>query len=80
MLSGAAVYFIFSWLVSLRRDLQQQQPMPVLKQTAVSSSPLQLVVGFVTNFFDTLGIGSYATTTTIFKLGHMVPDERIQAP
>jgi uncharacterized membrane protein YfcA len=24
--------------------------------------------GFVTNFFDTLGIGSYATTTTIFRL------------
>ena len=25
-------------------------------------------VGFVTNFFDTLGIGSFATTTTIFRL------------
>src|SRR5688572_17168486 len=24
--------------------------------------------GFVTNFFDTLGIGSFATTTTIFRL------------
>ena len=27
-----------------------------------------LGTGFVTNFFDTLGIGSFATTTTIFRL------------
>ena len=34
-------------------------------------------VGFVTNFFDTLGIGSFAPTTSIFKLFRLVPDERI---
>ena len=34
-------------------------------------------VGFITNFFDTLGIGSFATTTSFFKLWHMVPDEHI---
>jgi uncharacterized membrane protein YfcA len=34
-------------------------------------------VGFVTNFFDTLGIGSFATTTSLFKLLRLVPDERI---
>ena len=34
---------------------------------------LQAAVGFVTAFFDTLGIGSFATTTTIFKLRQMVP-------
>jgi uncharacterized membrane protein YfcA len=33
----------------------------------------------VTNFFDTLGIGSFATTTAIFKFRNMVPDERIPA-
>lgn len=33
----------------------------------------QLVLGFVTNFFDTLGIGSFATTTACFKLKKMVP-------
>jgi uncharacterized membrane protein YfcA len=37
----------------------------------------QTIVGFVTNFFDTLGIGSYAPTTAIYKLKHTVPDERI---
>lgn len=36
-----------------------------------------LLTGFVTNFFDTLGIGSFATTTSIFKFTRMVPDELI---
>ena len=36
-----------------------------------------LVVGFITNFFDTLGIGSYATTTTAYRFWGMVADERI---
>jgi len=34
-------------------------------------------VGFVTNFFDTLGIGSFAPTTSLFKLKQVVPDENI---
>jgi uncharacterized membrane protein YfcA len=34
-------------------------------------------IGFVTNFFDTLGIGSFATTTSMYKLLRFVPDERI---
>ena len=37
----------------------------------------QTLIGFVTNFFDTLGIGSYAPTTAIYKLKKIVPDERI---
>jgi len=37
----------------------------------------QLFVGFVTNFFDTLGIGSFATTTSLFKFFNLVPDELI---
>jgi uncharacterized membrane protein YfcA len=34
-------------------------------------------IGFVTNFFDTLGIGSFAPTTAIFKLRRKPPDEQI---
>ena len=33
--------------------------------------------GFVTNFFDTLGVGSFAPTTSLYKLLRLVPDERI---
>jgi uncharacterized membrane protein YfcA len=40
-------------------------------------SGADLATGFVTNFFDTLGIGSFATTTSIFKFWKMVPDELI---
>ena len=39
--------------------------------------PLQLAVGAITNFFDTLGIGSFATTTALFRACEMVPDRII---
>jgi uncharacterized membrane protein YfcA len=35
------------------------------------------LLGFVTNFFDTLGIGSFAPTTAYFKLRARMPDEEI---
>jgi uncharacterized membrane protein YfcA len=38
---------------------------------------VQGLIGFVTNFFDTLGIGSFATTTAAFRLLRVVPDELI---
>ena len=34
-------------------------------------------IGFVTNFFDTLGIGSFATTTSMWKFTKTVPDRVI---
>ncbi|HLG96384.1 MAG TPA: sulfite exporter TauE/SafE family protein [Bryobacteraceae bacterium] len=37
----------------------------------------ELLLGFGTNFLDTLGIGSFAPTTAIFKFRRMVPDEKI---
>ena len=42
-----------------------------------SASPFSLATGFVTNFFDTLGIGSFATTTAIFRATGRVRDELI---
>jgi uncharacterized membrane protein YfcA len=36
-------------------------------------TPLEGLVGFVTAFLDTLGIGSFATTTAAYKLRKMVP-------
>ena len=40
-------------------------------------TPIGLLIGFVTNFFDTLGIGSFATTTTAFHHLRMVDDRVI---
>jgi uncharacterized membrane protein YfcA len=39
--------------------------------------PIHLAIGFVTNFFDALGIGSFAPTTAAFKTRGLVADELI---
>ena len=38
---------------------------------------VEIAIGFVTNFFDTLGIGSFAPTTSLYKLLKVVPDDQI---
>src|SRR5262245_8131107 len=66
------ISFVILWIFRLRsrNAVQDEQPgAPSLLHTAI---------GFVTNFFDTLGIGSFAPTTAIYKLNHIVPDEKIQ--
>ena len=35
---------------------------------------LEVAIGAVTNFFDSLGIGSFATTTALFRAFKLVPD------
>src|SRR5690242_19664182 len=47
------------------------------KQRVHFPSALELGTGAFTNFFDTLGIGSYATTTTIYRQFRMVDDRII---
>ena len=37
----------------------------------------QIALGAATNFFDALGIGSFATTTAVFRMFKMVPDRII---
>jgi uncharacterized membrane protein YfcA len=39
--------------------------------------PVHIAIGAVTNFFDTLGIGSFATTTTIYRLRRLIDDRLI---
>lgn len=34
----------------------------------------EIAIGVVTDFFDTLGIGSFATTTSLFRASALVPD------
>lgn len=64
------------WVVALRRA---RQTLPA-DEPAVQPgwpSPLENGIGFVTNFFDTLGIGSFAPTTSMYKLKNVVPDRII---
>jgi len=60
-------------LARLRRPAKLGEPPSDYEKPSL----LGLGVGFITNFFDTLGIGSYATTTSLFRFFRMVPDERI---
>ena len=68
VLAALALLYIVRWIVIERRA-----------RTAANATPgvVHPIVGFVTNFFDTLGVGSFAPTTSIFKLLKLVPDERI---
>jgi uncharacterized membrane protein YfcA len=63
-------YIFFWWRNRRAQDREMDKRLPSLSQ---------LAIGFVTNFFDTLSIGSFATTTTAFKLLRMVRDEYIPA-
>src|SRR5271170_4716251 len=38
---------------------------------------IEVAIGAVTNFFDTLGVGSFAPTVSLFKFFKLVPDEKI---
>ena len=60
-----AAFYLVAWLRAAR-----------LRGLAVPK-PLETGIGFVTNFFDTLGIGSFAPTTAVYKLFHIVPDQAI---
>ena len=50
-----------------------------VESTGAPAKPgvLHMAIGFVTNFFDTLGIGSFAPTTAAFKVRRVVADEMI---
>jgi uncharacterized membrane protein YfcA len=64
-------YFTF-WFTTLgkqRKDAGDSSPL--------APTPLQIFIGFITNFFDTLGIGSYATSTAMFRFWNVVRDEKI---
>jgi len=53
-----------------RQAVKRQQMLPTLEAVAL---------GAVTNFFDTLGIGSFAPTTAWIRMRRMVPDSYIPA-
>jgi uncharacterized membrane protein YfcA len=71
ILVALAVVFVFGW----RRAIAAHDAESADDQRRPSF--VQIAIGFVTDFFDTLGIGSFATTTSFYKMFNVVPDERI---
>ncbi len=72
LLALVTVVFIGGWIWLVRRRPGGSDSGPIHAPTLV-----QMALGCVTNFFDTLGIGSFAPTTSAFKFLKMVPDQRI---
>ncbi|HVU49681.1 MAG TPA: sulfite exporter TauE/SafE family protein [Polyangia bacterium] len=69
LLAVVGLGFIAIWAREARRAAA---PGGGARPTAV-----HLVIGFVTDFLDTLGVGSFALTTSLFKLGRVVDDANI---
>lgn len=73
-LGGLTVTYVGTWWTFARRA-------PLVPEAAGGPTGVppasNFGLGFVTNFFDALGIGSFAPTTSAFKLFQMVPDRII---
>ncbi len=63
-LGAFTTYYVTMWWSALTKATPRE-------------SALELGTGFVTNFLDTLGIGSFAPTTSIYKFFKIVPDRLI---
>jgi uncharacterized membrane protein YfcA len=60
------IAFLVGWLRARRTHPLRDKP-----------TPADVLIGFVTDFFDALGIGSFAPTTALFKLRGRPADELI---
>ena len=67
-LAASGLLLVLRWAAAVRSGAAPGHGPP---------TPLGILIGFVTNFFDTLGIGSFATTTSVFRLTGLVRDELI---
>ena len=81
LLSAVVIWFVWRWP-------QLEQRLAASAETAgcgisgagtgrVVTRPFDLALGFVTNFFDTLGIGNFAPTTAALKFTRRISDEDI---
>jgi len=58
------------WLLQVRREAAQ-------RASTAAPSATGIALGAATNFFDTLGVGSFAPTTALFRVFRLVPDRLI---
>lgn len=65
LLGLVAAAFVLFWIRALRASARTERVRP---------TPYELLVGLVTDFFDALGIGSFATTTVLYRLRRTIDD------
>lgn len=63
-------WFVWHWIRLERRRRRTSS-------STLTGMTWDVIIGFVTNFFDALGIGNFAPTTAAFKLLKRIPDEEI---
>jgi uncharacterized membrane protein YfcA len=68
VLVAIGLAFLVYWIAAARRARAAGGWRPTF---------IQLGIGFVTDFLDTLGIGSFAVTTSMYKLGRVIDDANI---
>ena len=73
VLALVAAGFAGSWLLALRTAPATDEPGAGVGRPGMAS----LLIGALTNFFDTLGVGSFAPTTALFRAFRLVPDRLI---
>jgi uncharacterized membrane protein YfcA len=74
LLTLVGVVFVSYWIVAEQWRSKNAAKPEIAKPRRTG---VQVVIGVVTDFLDTLGVGSFATTTSLFKLGRVVQDENI---
>ena len=67
-----AVGFVWRW-----SRLERSAPHAAAQPDAGGPRAADIALGFGANFFDTLGIGSFAPTTAVLKFTRRIPDEQI---
>lgn len=73
LLATLAVVMLL-YVIALARSVRAQR---AAGATDTAPTPMGILIGFVSNFFDALGIGSFATTTSAYRFLKAVPDEKI---
>jgi uncharacterized membrane protein YfcA len=68
-----ALVLIVAWFLWRWVTIERSRPSTDIRRPRFVDAAMSLVI----NFFDTLGIGSFAPTTAIFKLQKRMPDEQI---
>src|SRR5215470_4044211 len=71
-LAAVTIWFVVAWTLQVRTARATGRDADDPPATAFHA-----VVGFIMCFFDTLGIGNFATTTSMFKFKKSVRDEWI---